>query len=366
MSRSRTWPGVTAALPILVAGCIGPYVTSRNLEDRACPAVRDDAAQALEWHAPANAGDRRNLEAWCAGVGPVIVDTLPAQPGRALHGGDSLRVLVWNVSAGGGDLVAFLEAEAGISCPAARPAPPFVLLAQEAYRRSFAVPAARHGTQVSAAAAESPRDTPRIDIEHVARQCGLALVYVPAVRNGASEYDDGREDRGNAIVANLPLHDPIAIELPAEDSRRLAIAVTLRDASGDSLRVVSFHFTLLPKLWRNLTTGNAARVRHALGLLDALDAIEAERGSEIPTLAAGDANTWSAQDAALRRLRDAFPDSPASLEEGTRGAFPADHLFFRRPPADTGARLLPGTYRRVAYAYGSDHHALAVTYLFGR
>jgi len=366
MSRSDVRAGVAVALPIVIAGCIGPYVTSRDLGDRACPAVRDSAAQALEWHAPTSAGDRRNLEAWCAGVGPVIADTLPAQPSRALAPGDSLRVLVWNVSGGGGDLVAFLESEAGVTCPATGPAPPFVLLAQEAYRRSFAVPAARPGTQVSVAAAESPRHNPRIDVEHVARLCGLSLIYVPAVRNGAAEYDDGREDRGNAILANLPLHDPLAIELPAEDSRRLAIAATLRDAAGDSLRVVSFHFTLLPKLWRNLTTGNAARVRHALGLLDALDSIEAARGSAIPTLAAGDANTWSSQDAALRRLRDALPDSPAPLGEGTRGPFPADHLFFRRLPGDTGAGLLPGTYRRLADAYGSDHHGLVVTYLFDR
>lgn len=363
MSGSDRARALVGLLALVLAGCIGPYATSNDLRERRCAAVRDSAAQALEWYAPASAGDRRNLEAWCAGVGPVIVDTVPARPARASFAGDSLRVLVWNVSAGGGDLVQFLEGEAGVRCPATGAAAPFVLLAQEAYRRSFAVPPAERGTLVSAAAAEDERSTPRIDVRQVAERCGLALIYVPAVRNGGGTYEDGREDRGNAILANVPLYDPIAIELPAEDSRRLALAATVRSPAGDSLRVVSFHFTLLPKLWRNLTTGNAARVRHALGLLDALTAVEAERGATVATIAAGDANTWSTSDAALRRLREAFPDSPPPLTGGTRGPFPADHLFFRSPPAAGGA-LLPGSWRRLPSHYHSDHFGVAVTFAF--
>lgn len=365
MSGSDRTCGLSALVALALAGCIGPHATSNDLRDRRCGAVRDSAAQALEWFAPADGGDRQNLEAWCAGVGPVIVDTLPEQAARASFVGDSLRVLVWNVSAGGGDLVGFLEAEAGVRCRATAAAPPFILLAQEAYRRSFEVPSAERGTLVSAAAAEDERSTPRIDVRQVAEQCGLALIYVPAVRNGGETYEDGREDRGNAILANVPLHDPIAIELPAEDSRRLALAATVRSPAGDSARVVSFHFTLLPKLWRNLTTGNAARVRHALGLLDALTAIEAQRGAAISTIAAGDANTWSTNDAALRRLREAFPDSPPPLAGGTRGPFPADHLFFRSP-AGAGGALLPGTWRRLPSHYHSDHFGVAVTLAFVR
>jgi len=359
---------VTAALS--VGGCIASYRTTADLADRACPPAH--AAPAMGWYAPAAVRDRRALDAWCAGVGPSVLDTLPATRATTLGGVEALRVLVWNVSAGGGDLLGFLESEAGLRCgPTRASAPPFVLLAQEAYRRSGEVPPARSRTRVSAPAAERERAGPRADVTTIAARCGLALVYVPAVRNGGAEFPDGREDRGNALLANVPLHDPIVIELPAEDSRRLVIAATIRGGTGDSLRVMSLHFTLLPKLWRNLTTGNAARVRHALGMIDALERLEADRSDgavgQSATIAAGDANTWSDDDAALQRLRLAFPDSPAPLGEGTRGPFPADHVFFRR--GNTGLRgggLLEGTYRRLPSDYNSDHHPLVITYRFGR
>ena len=365
MFRSDLRQAFPVVLSIAVGACIGPYATSTDVRVRECPAARSAAAAGIDWYGPTDAGDRHNLDAWCAGVGPTVIDTLPDPTTQARAPGDSLRVLVWNVSAGGGDLVAFLEAEAGVTCPATASAPPFVLLAQEAYRRSFDVPVAGVRATVSARAAEGTRGTARIDVAQVARRCGLALIYVPAVRNGAAEYDEGREDRGNAILANVPLHDPIVVELPAEDSRRLAVAATVRAVTGDSLRVISFHFTLLPKLWRNLTTGNAARVRHALGLLDAIRGIEEQRGGGIATLAAGDANTWSTKDAALQRLRDAFPESPDPVAGGTRGPFPADQVFFRRSPGRSGGTLVPGSLRRLPSDYNSDHHPLAVTYVTG-
>jgi endonuclease/exonuclease/phosphatase family metal-dependent hydrolase len=360
---------VALVVALLAGGCIGAYRTTADLGDRACPAAA--AAPAMGWYAPVGVRDRQALDAWCAGVGPSVIDTVPANPAIRVNGLDTLRVLVWNVSAGGGDLLGFLESEAGLRCgPGRTPAPPFVLLAQEAYRRSRDVPPGRPNIQISAPAAERRRAGRRADVTTIASHCGLALIYVPAVRNGREDFPDGREDRGNAVLANVPLHDPVVIELPPEDSRRLAVTATIRGGSGGSLRVVSLHFTLLPKLWRNLTTGNAARIRHALGMIDALERIEADRSdgttAGLSTLAAGDANTWSADDAALQRLRLAFPESPAPLAEGTRGPFPADHVFFRRGSDEPTGKLLTGTYRRVASDYNSDHHPLVVTYRFGR
>lgn len=364
MFPSSPRPLTLVALTAACAGCIGPHAMTKDPRARACPGMTTGAAaQAVDWYRPADRGDRRRMERWCAAAGPVVLDTVPAKP-AAGPAGPELRLLVWNVSAGGGDLRAFLETEAGVVCGsgASRAAPPFVLLAQEAFRRSHDVPPVGPGVEVSAPAAESERASAREDVVAVSQRCGLALFYVPAVRNGDAAFADGREDRGNAIVANVPLHDPIAIELPAEDSRRLAIGATVRHASGDSVRVVSLHFTLLPKLWRNLTTGNAARVRQALGLLDALDSVEAERGTGIATVVAGDANTWSDGDAALRRLRRAFPDSPEPLGVGTRGPFPADHLLFRRGAGPAGGTIDPATYRRLDDPYNSDHYPLAAVY----
>lgn len=357
-------------LPAALNGCIGTFRTMPASAARPCAAAGGNGGGGISWYVPAEARDRRALDAWCVGVGPAVVDTVPDHDGWTA-GGDSLRILVWNMSAGGGDLEEFLRREAGFRCgpPDAAVAPPFVLLAQEAYRRSAQVPPARPGTMVSAPGAERARPGPREDISVIARRCGLALFYVPAVRNGEREFPDGREDRGNALLANVALGDPIAIELPAEDSRRLAIGATVRSAAGDSVRVVSLHFTLLPKLWRNLTRGNAARIRHALGMLDALARVESDRGvvGGMATIAAGDANTWSHRDAALRRLREAFPDSPPALAGGTRGPFPADHLLFRRAAeVNAGGTIMAGSYRRLPLDYRSDHHPLAATYRFAR
>jgi endonuclease/exonuclease/phosphatase family metal-dependent hydrolase len=356
-----------AALAAVAAGCIGTFRATPVLESRACGALLEGAGRVVAWYVPADAGDGRALEAWCVGVGPVVLDTVPDEDGW-VAGGDSLRILVWNVSAGGGDLEGFLEREAGLSCASpGGPAPPFVLMAQEVYRRSDQVPRATAGTMVSLPAVERSRPGAREDVTVIARRCGLALFYVPAVRNGGEEFPDGREDRGNALLANVALHDPIAIELPAEDSRRLAIGATVRGPAGDSVRLVTMHFTLLPKLWRNLTTGNAARVRQALGMLDALSQVESARGPAggIATVVAGDANVWSHNDAALRRLREAFPDSPEAVPGGTRGPFPADHLLFRRATGDaTAGSIVPGSYRHLASEYNSDHRPLGASYRF--
>jgi len=365
VSGSRRRAFAAAGVTLALVACIG---TSRILLDSGaatCPARRGGAEAAVDWYVPAAAGDRNALDPWCAAVGPTVLDTVPESNGWMV-GGDRLRILVWNVSAGGGRLEDFLRQEAGVRCgPAAEASPPFVLLAQEVYRRSEEVPRTASGATISAPAAERDRDGPRDDVVAIARRCGLALFYVPSVRNGTEEYRDGREDRGNALLANVALHDPVAIELPAEDARRHAIGATVRHPSGDSVRLVSLHFTLLPKLWRNLTTGNAARIRHALGMLDALERIGRARGAPgaMATLAAGDANTWSQGDAALRRLRVAFPDSPPPIARGTRGPFPADHLFFRRG-AVAGGSIEPGSYRRLESDYSSDHHPVAAIYRF--
>lgn len=360
---------MTAAVSMTLVACVGSFRTMPDPGGEACRMREAGGADTVDWYRPVDAGDRRALDPWCAAVGAPVVSRDPATDAWQ-DGADSLRIFVWNVSAGGGDLERFLRREARVPCGGPGPAaPPFVLLAQEAYRRSAGVPRAGPGMTVSAAAAEHVRAGAREDVVTVARRCGLALFYVPAVRNGAGEYADGREDRGNALLANVPLHDPVAIELPAEDSRRLAIGATVRTPAGDSVRLVSLHFTLLPKLWRNLTRGNAARIRHAQGMLDALGRIERARGTVggVATLAGGDANTWSSRDAALRRLRAAFPDSPRPLDGGTRGPFPADHLLVRRAAvAPAPGTIVPGSYRRLESDYGSDHYPLAATYAFGR
>ena len=105
---------------------------------------------------------------------------------------------------------------------------------------------------------EGDDDRQRLDVLEVAERCGLAVVYVAAARNGVEPRDGLREDKGVSIVSTLPLSDVIGIELPYEAARRVAIAATLHDDAGDSLRLVSAHLISSPPPSRVLATGNAS------------------------------------------------------------------------------------------------------------
>jgi endonuclease/exonuclease/phosphatase family metal-dependent hydrolase len=291
-------------------------------------------------------------------------------------------------------LLEFLERELHIQCGAASPSTGdafshFVLLAQEALRRSPDVPPAPPQAVVPPRIEGNNRPTHRMDIVEVARRCRLALAYVPSVRNGYDEYDGEREDLGNAVLSTLPLTDFMAIEIPFETSRRVAVGATIHGPDGDSLRVVSLHLSTFPGPWRIFRTGNSSRVRQALGFVEALRRVEVLRLGPDPALAAcyprcppdssnrpprysistvagGDLNTWSADETALQHLREHFPDSPRD-DRPTRGPFPTDHLLLRTRDLGVATyHLVPGSYGRVEDAYDSDHRARRMWIRAGR
>jgi hypothetical protein len=282
-----------------------------------------------------------------------------------------LTVVVWNANAGAGDLVELVRRELGLACAgtsSARSAGAshVVLLVQEALRRSDAIPDGPRLGLVAPPASEASRPGPRLDVLEVARRCGLSLFYAPQVRNGFAPRDGLPEDRGVAILSTLPLTDFTLIELPLESARRVVAVASVRNRDGARLRLASVHLITTPPPWRVLVTGNSSRVRQALGLADALRQLDAAPGSAVSTIAAGDLNTWSVREGAIRRLRELFPDSPHPLATPTRGPFPTDHVFFRRAPGrPPGAdRILPGSYRRIENTYYSDHHPVIVRFAF--
>jgi endonuclease/exonuclease/phosphatase family metal-dependent hydrolase len=199
------------------------------------------------------------------------------------------------------------------------------------------------------------------------------------MRNGAAEFDGEREDKGNAILWSLPLHDFLAIELPFETQRRIVVGATVRHPAGDSLRILSLHLDVSPGLWRVLKTGNSSRLRQAMGIVDALDDVELSRSGRpfvateacqhtcedstgsyaISTVLAGDFNTWTDGQTVLLHMVDYFPESPPPDGLPTRGEFPADHMFFRQRSSWDGEepQLVPESYRRLDQQYGSDHKA---------
>jgi endonuclease/exonuclease/phosphatase family metal-dependent hydrolase len=310
----------------------------------------------IRWFGPTRESDVRALERWCSAVGPPVVD---AKPSRELLAGETLadlRVVTWNVHVGGGDLDGFLRDELGYECAADDGrgfGGHFVILVQEAYRTSDLVPPAPEGSLVAGRIEEHPEQGPRIDIVESARGCGLAVAYVPSMRNGHHPAETSGEDRGNAILSTLPLTDLVAFELPLEAQRRVALAATVRGPGDDPLRVVSVHFDVAGNLLRVLGTGGSMRVRQSEGLTEALDTMDPER--RMPTVLAGDLNTWSASETVIQRLQETFPQSPDPGRAKTRSDFPADHLFYRR--GDSPVHLVEGSYVVIPDSHGSDHKA---------
>jgi hypothetical protein len=337
---------VAVASSSLLTGCALGYTMGAAEPDPVCPGATSNpstAAQAdrsgalISWFGPTNSGDRTKLDAWCTTVGAPVVRLDPKEPVVHARKPSTLTVVAWNVSVGTADVPAFLEAELGHECRAGRAPPedrrPFVLLLQEAFRRSDRIPDLLPQPTIPWRLGPEERPGEILDIGQIAERCGLSLVYVPSSRNGPQTEDGLREDRGNAVLSTLPLEEPTAIELPFEAGRKVAVAATVAGPDGP-IRVVSLHLDVASTLLRTLLTGNGTRIRQAEALADALDVI----GPALPTVAGGDFNTWSETETALRRFAVRFPDSPPADPTPTRTHFPTDHIFFRRGEADGGGR----------------------------
>ena len=114
--------------------------------ERGCP-ERNVAASdgAITWYGPAGPSDEESNERWCDTVGSAVVEAFPRatfpDPGPA----DSIAVVAWNILIGGGDVPLLLQEVLGYECHPTSPElvagfSHFVLLIQEAHRRSAAIP----------------------------------------------------------------------------------------------------------------------------------------------------------------------------------------------------------------------------------
>jgi endonuclease/exonuclease/phosphatase family metal-dependent hydrolase len=257
-------------------------------------------------------------------------------------------VVTWNTHVGGGYLERLVGDLRGGRLTGGVPVTEFVLLLQEVYRSGAEVPepdpnriawASAERTPAVAGARESLPDT--------ARRLGLNAVYVPSMRNGAPLQTD--EDRGNAIVSSVPLADVVAIELPLERQRRVAIQATVRVRSSDggdvAVAFLDAHFTnmVLNHLWLLSESG---RLRQA-------QALSAVLPSEGPLIIGGDFNAWFGfHDAAYRELAKHAQPAPGQDRRASFGPMRLDHLLFRLPGSWTAA------VRRAEDRYGSDHYPL--------
>jgi endonuclease/exonuclease/phosphatase family metal-dependent hydrolase len=342
---------------LLCTGCARP--PDRPAGPAPAPVCRQTppGAEPVRWLLPR--GDADDLDPWCAAVAEPLVRGMA--PGDSSPGAvDSLLVVTWNVHVGGGDLLGFTRRLQRGELTGGGPVRHFVILLQEAFR-SGVLPDAGPLGRAALRLAPDPPHGERLDVAAAARVLGLSVVYVPSMRNGLPGQEDEvlnggvlAEDRGNAILSTLPLHQPVALELPAVRQRRVAVAAVVRGRTRTGvaweLQVASAH--LENRGGRDIL-GLHGRALQAAWLASALPPAHL-------AVLGGDLNTWvrGAGEAALDRLLPHFPSTPPVQPPGPthvshiimRGRL--DYIFARLP----GGRMVD--YDRVPDLHGSDHYPL--------
>jgi endonuclease/exonuclease/phosphatase family metal-dependent hydrolase len=332
MGPLRTSRVGTAALILAMAGACA-HARPPRMAPQVTGSCRSDLAR---WYAPEDAAERARLDAWCAGVGPVVMFNGAGPPADGVPLSD-IAFASWNVHVGNGDLRAFIEDLRSGRLTNGRVPRHFVLLLQEAVR-VLGVPSLPAGAKGARRIGAAHQDTE--DIQTLAIGLGLSMVYAPSMRNGNGARDPA-SDRGNAILSTLPLSNPTAIELPFERQRRVALFAEMTGSAAPSLSVGVVH----------LDATDAARhlrVFHARGWR-ATQAMAVENLLPPgPVVVGADLNTWlsglsglGSEEPAARSFRQLLGGNPG------RGI---DYLFFRGSAT--------AHYEVVSSRYGSDHHPL--------
>ena len=277
-----------------------------------CRQASSQTPSHITWILPDAPEQRAKLDAACAGIGPVVVQTAS---GGSLSSPSPLTIVVWNTFLGRGNVDELVSKLERGDFTGGQRVDRFALVLQEVFR------------------------TPILEF---AGRRGLSIVYAPARRRG-----NDADDRGNAILATAPLDHITVVELPFEKQRRIAVGAQL-----GPLQIVNVHFDTSVGLFRG--GPSAARRRQARAVTEAL-----ARMAE-PLIVAGDLNTWWGDDEpAVKELRQVFPDAePIEARETWRGPLRTgnrlDYLFAKgiRPPV---------AVRRLNERFGSDHWPLLAT-----
>ena len=285
----------------------------------------------------------RAMPAWREAVGAPVVDRTARKCDEARL--DSILVISWNTHLGHADVRAFVADLRNGRIIQGQRINHFILLMQEAFREGESVPpnfAANGCTKRMGGGAVS-------DIEDTADSLGLALFYVPSMRNGCTAHP--REDRGNAILSTLPLADLKAVELPLARQRRVAAMAKVSGHTTDgrdwNLVVASVHL-------ENRSSGAPRNWVH--GRARQAEAFVAQLPDSVLLAVGGDLNTLTGPDEpAVRIIGSKFANSPEHQPENTYLSYVVvrsrlDYLFFRCHGHHKS------TYWRATRRYGSDHY----------
>jgi endonuclease/exonuclease/phosphatase family metal-dependent hydrolase len=333
MSRRGLFRFVLTLMAGGAAGCAGAVALVRREEPHS-----DSPAGEVRWFGPETAGP--TPARWRAGVGPPLLQ-LPCREIPATA--DAMTFVTWNTHVGAGDIVGLVK-----SLP--NPDGPIVLLLQEVYRAGPDVPVrVDRGVSYARHIGGTIGERSTREIKAVADALGFGVFYVPSMRNGGSRLSP--EDRGNAILSNLPLRDPFAVELPFEHQRRVAVAASVAGTSTAGtpwkVRFVCAHLLSTGGLRHAWVVTESHRARQARALTALLQDDE-------PTILGGDLNTWFGfSDQTYVETARAFPDTRVSDRRPTfRGLARLDHVFFRLKPG------WHAEFHRGPSLFASDHAPL--------
>lgn len=300
----------------------------------------------VTWH-QGRTTDAVELEQWCQAVGAPIFVQQPAvdQPPPL----QDLVVVTWNAHLAEGRLDDLINDLRSGALTSGRPVTHFVLLLQELYRGGSDVPQFMPGART--AFAILPRNPHATDARHYAESLGLSMLYVPSMRNGSELL----EDRGNAIISTEPLLEPLALELPLERQRRVAISTAIHvtiDHRPTRLELFDAHLEPLSSP-RSLWVFRNPRRPQARAILDLLKTPRFDNGgASVGTVLGGDFNIVQKgiNEDAYRDTRAWSTSLASENQRNTHAMGRIDHLFFR---LDEGwsART-----ERLESRFGSDHY----------
>lgn len=331
---------------ILLAAVLVSSPTSAT--NTACPAR--ELPTHVSWRI-AEPTDAPELARWCRAVGVPVITNATAADAPPL---DEFVTLSWNAHLAEGRLSDLISALKAGEFTNGRPVRHFALLIQELYRRSDTVPKFDAGDR--SAFAIAARDPDAADVEDYAHSLGLSFLYVPSMRNGARL----REDRGNAIISTEPLLDPLALELPLERQRRVAVAAAVKVRTPDGvkrLELVDAHLEPLSSP-RTLWIFKNPRGRQVRAILDLLETPRFAGTGVAGIVLGGDFNMVKGGDRE-EAYQHARAWSTSLRHEDTRRTHMMgriDYLFFRLPNG------WHGTTQRLDERFGSDHHPILGTF----
>lgn len=342
------WPYLLVVAAWILSGCERTKQTEAFTGNIGCTAAsaleRLEPGPGVEFISDKDGADAAVMAAWRESVGPPVAD----RSGRSCEALplDSLLIVSWNVHIGHADIRRFVSDLRGGRIVPGKRVRHFVLLLQEAYRAGGDVPAgvADRGVCPSRMGGDGP------DIEDIADSLGLALYYVPSMRNGC-EAGGVRQDRGNAILSTLPLTKLKAIELPLMRQRRV---VAVAEVKGHNTAGGEWTLSLASVHLENRGPGNprdwvAGRARQARALVSALPESNL-------AVVGGDFNTLTGpHEPAVRIVGARFrntPEPPAGITYVSYAVMRShlDYLFFQC------AGRHRTKYWRARERYGSDHY----------